>query len=134
MKKAVGLYFILIMIFSCGKGNVEQSNLLNIYTPNAFFPGSKVPCSNGDPGCNSIYNIIIDKPGNLKTITIQILDEKQNLVYQTDSYFIGNGWNGNLMGKVNGVPCMQGQYYLIVNYTDVANGNFQIKKNIYLMR
>jgi len=132
MKKVVRLYFIFMILFSCGKENIEQSTLLNIYAPNAFHPGSKVPCANGDPSCNNMYKILVDKPGNLKSIAIQILDEKQNLVFKTENY--NEGWNGNIMGNAGGTPCMQGQYYLVINYTDVANGSYQIKKDIYLLR
>jgi hypothetical protein len=123
---------MLMVFFSCGKENLEQSAAVKIYTPNAFRPGSTVPCPSVDLDCNSKFKVIVDKPANLKSIGIQILDSKQTLVFNTTDFTIG--WNGNFLNSETHVNCLQGQYFLVINYSDIANGNYVIKKNIYLIR
>ncbi len=38
------------------------------------------------------------------------------------------------LNSIANINCLQGQYFLVINYSDIANGNYVTKKNIYLIR
>lgn len=82
--------------------------------------------------CNSTYKVIPSNRINLKSITTHIFDLQQNLLFESSDYL--HGWNGYVLNNPHSVPCKQGLYHAVINYTDIANGSYEIKKDIYLLR
>ena len=102
---------------------------ITVFIPNAFHPGSTHPCPNGDPSCNSRFR---PAANGYLTIEIYIFNRwGQQVYFSTDA---NEGWNGNMDGKENGIPCQQDVYIYQINATSYNGKAYKYSGSITLLR
>jgi hypothetical protein len=130
MRKA-GIIGLIILLICCGKEKPEQSPLLTIYAPSAFRPEGGYNGVGCYDGCNRSYKIVVSDTTKLKRLTLFILDKEKNTVFQAKD--LSTGWNGCFNNDpAEAMP--GGEYSLVVNYVDVKDGEYQLRKKIWLLR
>jgi hypothetical protein len=104
---------------------------ITVFIPNAFHPGSSVPCPDGTQNCNSKFR---PAASGYLTIEIYIFNRwGQQVYYSTNAE---DGWNGNMDGKegTSAIPCQQDVYIYQVNATSFSGKAYKYSGSITLLR
>ena len=102
---------------------------ITVFIPNAFHPGSTVPCRNNDPDCNGRFR---PAASGYLTIEIYIFNRWGQQVYFSTN--AEEGWNGNMDGKPTGIPCQQDVYIYQINATSYNGKAYKYSGSITLLR
>jgi hypothetical protein len=130
MMKRVYFILLLILTVSACKKAEEGTTSLQLYIPNAFYPGSEVPCSSGDIDCNRVFKVVISNATLplLKSFELRVYANNTELFYTTDHT---EGWNG-LNKKEQ--PMNQGVYTYLLKCTDINDHTLYKEGRVMLMR
>jgi gliding motility-associated-like protein len=101
---------------------------ITVFTPNAFRPGSSVPCPEGEPQCNEVFKIAAN---GYATIEIIVYNRWGQEVFRTNDANIG--WNGCVNNKL-GQECPQDVYIYQIYATSYNGKSYKYSGSVTLIR
>ncbi len=100
---------------------------ITVFTPNAFYPNSSVPCPDGNEDCNRSFQIAAT---GYASVEIFVFNRWGQQVYYSN--VAEEGWNGRINNK--GDECPQDVYIYQVNATSFNGKLYKYSGSITLLR
>ena len=101
---------------------------ITVFTPNAFYPNSSVPCPDGNSDCNRHFQIAAT---GYASVEIFVFNRWGQQVFYSNRADDG-GWNGQINNK--GAECPQDVYIYQVNATSFNGKLYKYSGSITLLR